>query len=280
MLLGWQPWRRDARGIAPTRRTWAGAAAIAAGFVIAFWHINGGFPGFPPADATSRLFYIALVLGVFGVAEAFMPASRSARAMPVLIIAASVLAALLRFKTQQWQIVQSIEVIGGLTILAALWWACFEAAADDRVRSASILMVGFAAAISLTLLLSDSLTFGKLGGAVTAAFAGVGICCFFPGSRVTLSRGAVTVFTLMTTLLAVASFYLANLRPIPAAMMAAAPLLTLTALLVPARKPRLRIVVRLLATFIPLAAAVALTVMASNREMAEPEDPYSGSYSG
>ena len=197
LLAAWRPWRRGERGV--RRGTWGAPLGVGAGFLAAFALLDGGVPTWPPGEARHWLFYFVVALAVLGVFEAllhaWLPGAAWLRAETVLVVLAAGVFCLFQsmLKNEAWTAWEAGRRLLGMTVLVHAAWAATEVLALRLPRPAAPLVLGgFAAAVALVVMLSGSVLYGRLAGALAAATLSTVLVAFAAGGF-SLARGGVTV---------------------------------------------------------------------------------------
>ena len=269
-------------------------------FSAAFAALMQRVPPVPPLDSVDWLFYAALVIGavaavdsVFWREQPALPGAAPQRETRVLDYSTpdlhaprtSTFAQLVRFlvvialaAVLVWLLVRPLLVfswtgrsgyywIGGIALTMSLLWLALDVLARRAGGRTLALVMATAAALSaLTILLSGSQKLGQLGGMLTAALFAVAVVgMFLP--RASVARGMVPVYAaLQTSLVVTASehVYASLLTPHAILLLVAAPMAWLGQV-VPARRPRTRAAVQLVAGVAPAAVAAILAARAFAR---------------
>jgi len=221
LVAGWR--RSRHRYSARESRSWAGAPALAAGF-IAGWLALWGWPGLPPHDAIDWLPWAAVPLAAAGYIEAYW---RVPLAGGVLAIGIAVPVMLLLVA---WPLLASpgnddlAVVLVALTAVAVTSTIATELlAARTSAARLSALLWAVALPAAATLFLARSSRLAMIAGLLAAAQAGALGANLLLG-RAGLGRGTVLVFgTLLSGLLASGLLY-SELRAVDGLLLAAAPL--------------------------------------------------------
>lgn len=246
--------------------------AFAAGFAALMQRV----PPVPPLDSVDWLCYAALVTGAVAAIDSMswesvsnVFALRLLRFAVVLYLSCVLVWLLVRpLLVFNWTGRSGYLWIAAITITMAMIWLALDTLAQRAGgRALAFAMASVAALTALTVMLSGSQKLGQLGGMLTAALFAVAVLgIFFPG--VPVARGMVLVYaTLHTSLVVTASEHVyASLRtPHAVLLLAAAPLAWLGQL-APARRPRTRAAVQILATALPAAVAAILAAFAFARD--------------
>jgi hypothetical protein len=198
LLAAWRPWRRRDRPVA--RGYWGGAAGIGVGFLAAFALLDGRVPPWPPAEARHGLFYFVAALTVLGVVEALLHAWRPKaawlRAEAALIVFATGVFFLFQSMLRPdgaWTTLEAGRRLLGMTVLLHAAWASAEALVLRLPRLAGPLVLSaFTGAVALVVMLSGSVVYGRLAGAIaiaTLACAPIAMKSY----GFSLARGGITV---------------------------------------------------------------------------------------
>jgi hypothetical protein len=150
--------------------------AVGAGYATGHWK-SGGWPKFPPADATHWLIYSALgsvVLGVgYGVGRGRWGIGGRVVSFGVLLIGTLALILMPKFKNE-WTFGQGAAWVTALTLAAALMgWSLDTTIRVQRTRLALLWLLVAAAGASLALALSGSMLLGQLAAVLAAVVCGV-----------------------------------------------------------------------------------------------------------
>ncbi len=170
LMAAWR-WSRHRRS-ARESRSWAGTAALAAGFAAGYLALLG-WPGFPPLDAVDWLLFLAGPLAALGLVEAYWRMDLAGR---TLVMALAVPAALL-LVARPLLLASGANDVGPLLLGATAVSVAAMLAAEvlaERTSAArlSAILLAVAAPAALVLLLSGSARLGMIGGALAAAQAG------------------------------------------------------------------------------------------------------------
>jgi hypothetical protein len=228
LLGGWRIARR--RASARDSRSWAGPAAVAAGFTAGYWALFGR-PDFPPLDAVDWLLYLAPAVAVLGLADSWLRLRLPAR----LLLAGVTVPAV--FLVLAWPLVRAggaggTETLGRVAIASI---AAFDAW-SVRVAAAwsSAVLVAVAGPAAIVVALSGSLRLGQIGLLLAGCAAGSLAGSLVLGSAA-VGRGMALVFgALLGGLLLCGTLY-AELATSNAMLLAAAPGMVWLGQLVPRR---------------------------------------------
>jgi hypothetical protein len=234
LLAGWRFARR--RTSARDSRSWAGPAALAAGFVAGYLALLGR-PGFPPLDATDWLFYLAPAVALLGLADSCLRLRLPARIVLIVVALPA------SFGLLGWPLfnVEGSDASMRIAVAAALAVASIVAldvwsARVAAVRSSAVLLA-IAAPAAGVLMLSGSQRLGQIGGLLAASAAGMLAANLILGAAA-VGRGTVLVLgTLLAGLFLCGNLY-AELTTPDALLLAAAPNMAWLAQLVPKRAGR------------------------------------------
>src|SRR5688572_23306548 len=174
LLVAWRPWRRGDRAV--TRGAWGAPLGIGAGFLAAFALLDGRLPAWPPGEARHWLFYFVSALALLGVVEAllhaWLPGAAWLRAEALLVVLAAGLFLLFQsmLRNEAWTALEAGTRLLGMTVLVHAAWASTEVLVLRLPRPAGPLVLGgFAMAVALVVMLSGSVVYGRLAGALAAA---------------------------------------------------------------------------------------------------------------
>ena len=266
LLAAWRPWRR--RDGAPARGWWAGAAGAGAGFLSAFALLDGQVPGWPAAEARHWLFYFVAALTLLGLVEAmlhaWLPGAAWMRAEAALLVFAAGLFLLFQslLKNDAWTAPEGACRLLAMAVLVHAAWASTEVLVLRLPRPAGPLVIAaFSGSVALVVMLSGSLVYGRLAGALAAAaLAAAAVSAAAP--RFTVARGGVTVIIPATVaILLMGRYYVEpGVGGRNAAMLLGSLALPWVAALRPLRRrrPWVRTVIAVVLTALPAGTAVLL----------------------
>lgn len=193
-LISWRLW--DRQRLAPHGH-WGGALALALGYAAGYATLMG-WPPFPANTAVQWLVYLALLAGAIGLAEPLWRGKAWLRFGVWLGLGG--VAAWLQFNSlaeHTWTTLQAIQWIGGLALATAALCAALDALAERREGASFPLAFWLTAAVtSGVLLLSKSALLGQLAGSLAGIF-GAAVVFALWAPRFRLSRGAMTVFSIL-----------------------------------------------------------------------------------
>ena len=197
LLAAWRPWRRRDR--APARGWWASPAGVGLGFLLALALLDSRVPAWPPGESRHALFYFVAAVSILGVIEAMLhvwrPGAGWLRAEAALLVFAAGLFLLFQsmLKNDAWTPLEAAKRLLGMTVLVHAAWASSEVLVLRLPRPAGPLVLAvFAGCVALVVLLSGSMVYGRLAGALSvAALAAAAVALAAP--RFSLARGGVTV---------------------------------------------------------------------------------------
>ena len=266
LAAAWRAWRADE----DTRAAWAGAPAIALGFLAGFAVVEG--PGALPSagrtlGALDLIFWSVAAMGVVGLIEARVSRQRRSHVLLSWALAGLLLIRVLSNSAEVTKPV-AVGLILGWLLLA---W-CAECVASERDGAQSPLALwasasGFAGVAAL----SGSVKLGQLGGAL-AAVLGATIVLAWWRPRFSLAGGGATLaaFTLVALILDAHYFSYTTGAD---ALLCAASLATPLAV----RLPGLRRAAGARRTALVLAlAALPLAIALTRAALAFEPDPYAG----
>jgi hypothetical protein len=216
-MLATRPWRRG-RDLAG----WGAAVAVAGGFAIAFYHVFGGMPPFPPASAQQWLVFLGVPVILIAVAQPFVKSRAIAVAASVIVLSITPWLLLRKVTFLEPRILWTWIIVAALAMIA--WWAAMESLAR-RGRGASLpMLLGMVVGVSgLAIINAHSATMGQAAGSVAIPLFVVSLAAL--SSRgASLARGGILAVTvLLLGLLLFASLFL-DMPARDAALLALAPL--------------------------------------------------------
>ena len=216
-MLATRPWRRG-RDLAG----WGAAVAIAGGFAIAFYHVFGGMPSFPPSLAQQWLLYLGGPVIVVAIVQSFVKSRAIAVAASALVLGVTPWLLLRNVTFLEPRILWTWMVAAALAMIA--WWAAMESLAR-RARGASLpLLLGIVVAVSgLAIINSHSATMGQAAGSVAIPLFVVSLAAL--SSRgASLARGGMLAMTMLLLGLLLFAHLFLDMPARDAALLAAAPL--------------------------------------------------------
>jgi len=273
LLAAWRPWRRRERSVA--RGWWAGAAGIGVGFFLAFALLDGRPPAWPPSEARHGLFYYVAALTVLGVIEgllhAWVPGAAWLRAEAALLVFAAGLFLLFQsmLKNDAWTPLNAACHLLGMTVLTHAAWASTEVLVLRLPRPAGPLVLAtFSGAVALVIMLSGSVVYGRLAGALAVAVLAAALLA--PAApRLSVARGGVTVVIPATlAILLLARYYVEpGVAVRNGALLLSSLVLPWAATIRPLRRrrPWVRTVIALVLAAVPAGVAVLLAQRAFSR---------------
>jgi hypothetical protein len=262
LIIGWQPWRA-----AEHNARWLAAPAIAAGFAIAFWHLQSP-PVYPPGtgDAVSWLFYFAISIALLGLLEGILRPPLWLRAILLVILWRLAVRALLSRLIPRVISESDAEAWIDAAVLAALiWWLAIESlAARAPGPTVPLIFAILATAFAVTLVTWHIIRSGTLVGAL-GAMSGAAAVISLWDRRISFSAGGVTAFALLVLALATHAYFYTDDTFTPAqnartALMLLSPLLAFAGDLpgIRSQKPLLRLAARLLPLLLVAGAVTGL----------------------
>lgn len=257
LLLGWRPWLSGS-----PRCQWVGPIAFAAGVLTPFARIVGAWPAFPPIAATGWIFYATVMAGIV---EALLLMWR----FPLwvrMIIASAVLGMSLFFvflnplrDLESSATVVKIVLLG--TGVGTVWWWTFERSASAYERgTAPLALLLLSGLVSILLMMSGSVTYGRIGFSVAGAAAGLAILSI--PTRPAPAEGCTIVVLVSLGTVLMAGYYFAELTWWNLTLVALAPAMMLLRSAIPhARQNGVKAALITLSLLI-LPLIVALTITA------------------
>ncbi len=220
LLASWRAMR--GRASARDSRSWAAPLAIGAGFV-GGWLALFGRPEFPPLDATDWLFFAAPALVALALCDAYLgipPQGRYASWFVAIPPTCWVLARPLAAAGDE-----QIGIVAVASMIAALAWIFLIDALASRVSAARLSGLLLAAVVpaSVVLILSGSQRLAQIGMLLAATQAGALVANLIMGPA-GVGRGVSLVFGALYGGLLFCGQHYAELSPVDAAILYAAPL--------------------------------------------------------
>jgi hypothetical protein len=258
---------------------WTGPVAVGVAFTVAFGCIEGAKHLFPPASAVPWLFYVGVLFTGVGVLDASVRMPGWLRAVVIFLATGLGAGLLLRFNftNQTWDALRGALWLGGIAIVAVIWWACFENVAREGgvVMPVGAMMVCGMAGL-VVMLVSDQ-TVGQPAGALAVALAGVAAVVGWFGD-ISLARGTAAVIAGVGVCMLAMAYFISGVPMVDLGLVAAAPLVLAAGAALPnnGSHPSRQLAIRLMIVLFPLGIALGLAVAQFQREKAENSaDPYS-----
>jgi hypothetical protein len=232
MLLAWRPWRRQPEAnVVPSEHVppdvlgdpaevpppppsrngvWGAPVGIGVGFLAAFALLEGRLPAWPPAESKHFLYYFAALLTVLALLDALVRWPGWLRQETALVASACAVTFLFRslLAGDAWPAPEAASRVLVMTLVLHAAWTSTELLAARLPRAAMpLVLFVFAAGSGGVILLSGSLVYARLAGALsTGALAAVAVASV--ARPFTLARGGVTVVVpAVTALLFLAHHY-------------------------------------------------------------------------
>ena len=257
LLAAWRPWRKQAPVV---DGFWGGALGLGLGYLAGHAGLQG-LPGFPPAEATQWLVYLALAAPLLGLATALREVPAWLRlGLQVVFSFATPTVLLHQMITHTWGVEAGAVLIVGLGTGIFLLWTVIEALSRRETGpSLPLALTIVAAGSAAVVLFSGSASLGQLGGVLAATLSvAFSVACFKPS--LTLARGAVPVVVVLLSALWIIGFFFAEVQLPSALLLVVAPLAAWVAK-VRALKDRPSwqvLLARATAVLVPVSVAVAL----------------------
>lgn len=254
LLIAWRPWQRGRSG---ERSAFAEGAALAGGYLAGQIALLG-FPTLRPNEAHLWLFHAAVLSAVPWLHDSSRWPSRWF--LRSILVLAALYLMLEPYRRYTWGSVAGFLWLAGLGAAWLGWSAGLEVALRRASpRTAPIALLATCACTAAWLFLSGFLLAAQLAGGLTAAACAVCAIAVWGGRR-PLTGGGATVFGVLLPALWVVGYFFAEATVASVALLAAAPLLTLTTIWGPLKRmpPRLQGTLALTAGAICLAAALAI----------------------
>lgn len=247
--------------------------ALAAGFCARFVAVTGAIPAISVLHAPGTLFYIGIYVAILSAAAMYMRGTVLKSIGAVLVLAASYSYVLNgRLGDPEMQ-AEAIGWIVAFTAVGAAWCMVFSRhAGEGRSRfAAPVTMALLATLSSILLLMSYSVTYGRLG----LALAGAASATLLVGLilKAEPSAAMAVVFTAVLGGLLLAGFNFAELKLSNLILIGVAPILLPLSKRLPGyrkRRPATQLAWSLALVSVPLLAALATTLPAFMRTMQEP----------
>jgi hypothetical protein len=270
-------------GVFLRRPAWVMALAMGLAFLLPFpaIHSDGAWemPRIPPADSTGWLLVVGLTAIVLGILDALSAMPRAARAIAVVIVAATGLSLFLKFKFQfAWSGPQGCAIIAGFALLAGIWWAAIEECAREQTVATPLLM-WLIASCSAVVVMFSSKSFGMFFLPLASGAAAIVPIMAWRGAAGSL-RGVSMIFSILMTSMLAGSIYLAQVNQAFVAILASVPLFVWLGGWIPRGfKPWQRAALRIVLVLIPLSTVLTLAAIEFRRE-GEPWQGESVDYPG
>lgn len=220
LIASWRVWRR--RDLSPHGH-WGGAAAFA-GAYFSTHVVLLGWPVMPPAASAEWQAWLAIALGMAGIAQRWW-GGRSYIAWPVRVaISAAVCFALFQGPLENdWGRREGQLWLAGLTAALMMMWYSFELLAAIRPgASLPLSLWAYCSASAGVFFLAGSGALGQLAGALAAA-AGAATVLAWWARGLGLSGGALTAFAPLYAGLLLRSYFFGELSPWSAGLLYLAP---------------------------------------------------------
>ena len=216
-MLATRPWRhgRDLAG-------WGAAVAVAGGFAIAFSHVFGGMPSFPPASAQQWLVFLGVPVVGIAVVQPLVKSRAIAVTASVIVLGITPWLLLRKVTFLEPRILWTWIAATALAMIA--WWIAMESLAR-RARGASLpMLLGMAVGVSgLAIINSHSATMGQVAGSVAIPLFVVSLVAWWSRGASLARGGMLAVTVLLLGLLLFAHLFLDMLAR-DAVLLALAPL--------------------------------------------------------
>ncbi|HEY7090766.1 MAG TPA: hypothetical protein VH518_21900, partial [Tepidisphaeraceae bacterium] len=170
LTIAWRPWSRSSAADG----RWGGPAALAAGYCCNVPRILGHFPRLSPVILPDCIFYVAILVAIFGVIDGLLrppPWLRKLMAVPVLA-AALLLVLLNQLHNPESRGTAIVWFLAALAVML-VWLYVFERPAEpiDHLAQPLALLI-FCLFTGVILFISTrSFIYGRLGNSMTGAVA-------------------------------------------------------------------------------------------------------------
>jgi len=251
MLLASLPWPT---GKARTAAPWGLALALAGSFAIAYIGIAGR-PKFPPIEAEAWLVYIAFIPAVLGTLARLLPRARLACWLVSMVTLAATAWLICRPASAT-----SSTMIAAVAVGMIIWWGAMETLARRASAASTLLPLLFmTAAAAMVLLNSATQRYAQLAGSIASSLTVVLALTWM--LRPQLVNGGVLAVAIIVPGLLICGHLYAEVT-IPHLLLVLTAALAAWTGQLPGirRRPRLSLIVNLIAVFLVLAFVLVPTV--------------------
>src|SRR5688572_26257053 len=216
-MLATRPWRRG-RDLAG----WGAAVAVTGGFAIAFYHVFGGLPSFPPASAQQWLVFLGVPVVGIAVVQPFVKSRAMAVTASVIVLGITPWLLLRKVTFLEPRILWTWTAASTLAMTA--WWLAMESLAR-RGRGASLpLLLGMVVGVSgLAIINAHSATMGQAAGSVAIPLLVVSLAALWSRGA-SLARGGMLAVTVQLLGLLLFAHLFLDMPARDAVLLAVAPL--------------------------------------------------------
>lgn len=219
LTVAWRPWtRRHVDG------RWGGPVALAIGVLSAYRWIVDAWPTFPATEAKGWIFYTTVGAAALGLLVAFFKCPKWMHWTAAILVAlcGPVLLLNRQLSDSERMVVASISCVV-MFLAGVVWWLALERSEGEPRMFTPIVLFLLALFSDVRLMMTNSITFGRMGLALVGATAPmILISALRPGFS---SQGAILVFVAFQTNLLLAAMSFANLDPIALTLICITPVL-------------------------------------------------------
>ncbi|HVT91186.1 MAG TPA: hypothetical protein VHD56_20205 [Tepidisphaeraceae bacterium] len=217
LLITGHPWARWR-----SKTPWARPIALSVGMLAPFERITGAFPPLLPNGATGWMFHLAIGAAIIGAMVTLIQWPRIVRLFVLTVVFAVCFSLILFNRLRDPELIQAtVASIAAATIAALSWWWSLDLTGRNQspllAQCAMLLLALFTSAI---LMMSGTLTYGRLALALAGGL--MGLIIFSVRSRRDIA-GVAVVPALMLTVLLLAGFFFAELTWLNLVLIAIAP---------------------------------------------------------